>query len=82
MNGVVRVDEVLYGDHLPREIEFRFICKCQRWPPPHYPKIYLERGLWFLRHVDEHTWRPSDGLGFHLLSDRAYWENYIRLYKR
>jgi hypothetical protein len=44
--------------------------------------MYLERGLWFLCRVDEHTWRPSDGLGFQLLSDRAYWENYVRLYKR
>jgi hypothetical protein len=84
--GVVRVGEVLYGGRLPSEIKFRFICRwdalCQRWPPPRYPKMYQERGLWFLRRVDEHTWRPSDGLGFQLLSDRAYWENYIRLYKR
>ena len=38
MNGVIRVDEDLYGDRVPREIKFRFVCKwdalCQRRPPP------------------------------------------------
>jgi hypothetical protein len=85
MNGVIRVDEILYGNPVPREIQFRFVCRwddlCQRWPPPRYPKICMERGLWFLRRVDGDAWGPSVGSGFQLLSDRSYWENYIRLYK-
>ena len=86
INGVIRVNETLYGDRLPGQINFRFVCRwdsmCRGWPPPVLPPTYKERGLWFLRRLDQRNWKPSDGLGFQSLSDRAYWENYIRLYKR
>lgn len=89
MNGVITVDDILFGDRLPTRINLRFVCKweglCQRWPPPQYPKVFTQRGLWFLRRIDQNTWESSLGfpdIGFRNLSDRAYWENYIRLYKR
>ncbi len=87
LSGVITVDEVLYGGRLPRQINLRFACKwenyCRWWPPPHYPKFIMQTGLWFFRRGDRNAWEvdfaDSD---FRSLSDRAYWENYIRLYKR
>jgi hypothetical protein len=76
VSGVITVDEVLYGNHLPREIIFRFVCRwnlCQWWPPPHYPEFALQKGLWFLRRIDQNTWESANGFsdtGFRYLSDR------------
>jgi hypothetical protein len=74
---------------MPHKINFRFACKwelhCQWWPPPHYPAFALERGLWFLRRLNENTWESANGFsdtGYRCLSDHAYWENYIHHYKR
>jgi hypothetical protein len=84
-SGVIIVDEVLYGGDLPRQIDLRFVCKwryCEWWPRPHYDKVVMQTGLWFFRSVDRNNWEvdlvDSD---YRPLSDRAYWENYIRLYK-
>jgi hypothetical protein len=89
INGVITVDEVLYGREMPRQLNFQFVCKwdnyCQRWPPPHYPAFTLQQGLWFLRRIHQNTWESADGFsdtGFRYLSNRAYWEDYIRHYKR
>lgn len=86
IDGVIRVDKTLYGNRLPSQMNFRFVCRwdavCRWWPPPGLAPMFKERGLWFLRRLDERNWKPSDGLGFQPLSDRAYWENYIRFYKR
>jgi hypothetical protein len=89
INGVIEIDEVVYGGQLPRQISFQFECRwknhCQWWPPPQYPAFTLQKGLWFLRRIDQNTWESANGFsdpGFRYLSDRAYWENYIRLYKR
>lgn len=86
INGVIRVDETLYGGRLPSRMNFRLVCRwdemCRWWPPPVLTPIFKEKGLWFLRRLDNGNWKPSVGLGFQRLSDRAYWENYIRLYKR
>jgi len=89
LSGRITVEEVLYGERLPHQITFRAGCKweagCQWWPRPHYPEFTLHKGLWFLRRVDGNTWESSNGsfdTGFRYLSDRAYWENYISLYKR
>jgi hypothetical protein len=86
INGVIRVDEILYGDRIPKQMSFRFVCTwdalCRWWPPPALPLMYKERGLWFLRRLDNGAWTPSDGIGFQSLSDRASWEDYIRRYKR
>lgn len=83
--GTIRVDEVLYGKRVPREVRVRFPCpwaaNCQLWPAPVFPEMYLESGLWFLRRGNRYTWLPSDGLGFQELSSRSYWENYIRFHK-
>jgi len=86
INGVIQVDETLYGNEIPRQISFRFVCRWNAlrrwWLPPALPRTYKERGLWFLWRADERTWNPSDGMGYQRLSDRAYWEDYIRRYKR
>jgi hypothetical protein len=86
INGLIRVDDTLYGDRLPGQINFHFVCRwdamCRWWPPPGLPPMFKERGPWFLRHLDESSWKPSDGLGFQSLSDRAEWEDYIRRFKR
>lgn len=86
INGVIRIDETIYGDGLPSQMNFRLVCRwdamCRWWPPPVLAPMFQERGLWFLRRLDERNWKPSDGLGFQPLSDRPYWQNYIRLYKQ
>ena len=88
LSGKVTVDEVIYGGHVPREIAVRFPCKwnsyCQIWPPPQYPEGLLIKGLWFLQQVETDTWESPLGAndaGFRNISERAYWENYIRRYK-
>jgi len=87
LTGTINVNEVLYGPQMPHQIRFRLICEwstCQRWPPPSYPSDALVQGLWFLRRIDENTWESSLSnfdLGFRFLSDRGYWEEYIRQYK-
>jgi hypothetical protein len=79
INGVIRVDETLYGGRLPSRMNFRLVCRwdemCRWWPPPVLTPIFKEKGLWFLRRLDNGNWKPSVGLGFQRLSDRAYWEN-------
>lgn len=89
IDGVITIDQVLYGRQLPRQIRFQFACRwknqCRWWPPPRYPDFTLQKGLWFLRRIERNTWESANGfsdLGFRDLADRAYWENYIRLYKR
>lgn len=87
LTGTIDVNEVLYGPQMPHQLRFRFIREwstCQRWPPPRYPSIALVQGLWFLRRIDENTWESSLSnfdLGFRFLSDRGYWEEFIRKYK-
>jgi hypothetical protein len=89
MGGVIDVDEVLYGQVSTGRINFRLFCAwksmCVWWPPPQFPEFTLKKGLWFLQRLDRDTWESPLGLwdfGFRPLSDRAYWANYIRLYKR
>jgi plasmid stabilization system protein ParE len=88
-DAVITVDEVLYGGTLPRQMNLRAACKwenrCQAWPPPRYSEFLSEKGIWFLRRVDQNNWESANGFsdtGFRPLSSRAYWENYIRLYKK
>lgn len=88
MNGVITVQAVLYGGRLPPLLKFQLVCRwdwhCQRWPPPQYPEMHVQKGIWFLRHVDGSTYESSISplFGFAPLSERAYWENYIRKHKR
>ena len=88
VNGVITVDEILYGGTLPRQINFRYACKwknlCEWWPPPKYQEFTLQKGLWFLRRIDSNAWESAvfSDAGFRYLSEQAYWENYIRLHKR
>lgn len=85
LSGVITVDEVLYGTHIPRRIELRFIFKWRYLDLrqiPHFPEYMTQKGLWFLRRIDQSTSTGTDGLGFQNLSERAYWEDYIRLDKQ
>ena len=90
ISGKITVHEVIYGGQVARQITIRFPCKwnyCQIWPPPQYPEGLLIKGLWFLQRVDNDTWEPALGItdvgsGFRNISERSYWENYIREYKR
>jgi hypothetical protein len=85
LTGSVDVDEVLYGPPMPLQIELKFVCEwpsCRWWPPPQFPKEFSVRGLWFLKRTGKNTWEPSADAGFRNLSERDYWESYIRQYKR
>ena len=87
MTGTIVVDEVLYGRRPARDIKIKFVCGCgcQSWPPPRFTGQLTEKGLWFLRPLDQQTWQFSIGcpyIGFELLSQRSDFENYIRLYKQ
>ena len=88
VGGSITVDEVLLEEPPPRQVTFRFVCEWERgcpwWPSPHYPEFTLRKGLWFLRRIDSKSWESAIGSdsGFRPLSTRAYWENFIRLYKR
>src|SRR5262249_151792 len=86
ISGAITVDAVLYGKLEPRQIKFRFLCpwegRCTWWPPPAFVP---QKALWFLRHIDGDFWESAIGFpdpGFRDYAERAYWENYIRLYKQ
>lgn len=87
MNGVITVHEVLFGGRIPAQIKFQYLCRwdqhCRRWPPPFYPDMFKQKGIWFLRHVDGINYESSIHPWFGLadLSERAYWVDYIRQYK-
>ena len=86
--GTISVDEVIYGHGPSNRISFRFTGSCymrwwHRWWPTHSMTQLTERGLWFLRAVDERTWEPANSCdsGCRFLSQRADFEQYIRLHK-
>lgn len=87
MNGVITVHEILYGDRLPEKIRFRCVLEWRYlkpwWPPPRYTKVFSQKALWFLRRFDERTWESALNTdpGIRFLSDRPYWEDYIRQIK-
>jgi hypothetical protein len=88
--GVLDVNETLFGPRVTRQIKYQFVCRwnamCRVWPPPRFSGSLTQKGIWFLRSVDRQTWGPpSNGgtdPGFRTLSQRADFENCIRLYKR
>lgn len=82
--GMIDVDEVLFGPRLTAKLTYRFVCPydyCQTWWA-RLPAFYRAKGMWFLRPMDERSWRPSSGFGFVALSGRKDFENYIRRYKQ
>jgi hypothetical protein len=88
--GIVDVNETLDGPQVGRQIEYRFVCRwdamCRHWPPPRFSGFFTQIGIWFPRSVNRQTWGPpgigGTDPGFRTLSERADFENYIRLYKR
>jgi hypothetical protein len=89
ITGVITVQDGLYERDIPRTLHFHLTCKwsahCEWWPAPSYPVYAKEKGVWFLWRSGQHEWGPSLGLsdsGFRPLGERAYWEDYIRRYKR
>jgi hypothetical protein len=86
LTGFIEVDQILYGEHLPHWVELRFDCTwkryCQWWPPPRYPELASKPALWFLKRMDQKTWKPALDAGFRELADRADWESYISRHKQ
>jgi hypothetical protein len=89
LTGTIDIDEVLYGPSLTGRLNYRFVSKwdCTRpyWPPPRLDGIYTQKGIWFFRLTGRGTWIVANACsesGFRFLSQRADFENYIRLYKR
>jgi hypothetical protein len=91
LNGTIEVDEVLLGVRLPGPITYRWSEKYPQSPMSidwrglfrfSRETFYKEKGIWFLRPIDDRTWRPSVGLGFVDLPQRADYEGHIRRYKR
>jgi hypothetical protein len=83
--GTIDVDEVLFGSRPPAKLTCPFVCPygyCQTWWAPGLPAFYRAKGMWFLRPIDERSWRPSSGFGFVALSRRADYEDYIRRHKQ
>lgn len=80
LDGTIAVDEVLFGSKPPVPITYRWTCKysvCNDWRGLFRVEVPKERGMWFLRPVDDRTWQPSVGLGFVDLRDRADYEAHI-----
>jgi hypothetical protein len=90
LNGTIDVDEVLFGTKPSGPITYRWSSKYPKSPMSidwrgvfsGLPPYLKEKGLWFLRPMDERTWQPSVGLGFIDLPQRADYEDHIRRYKR
>ena len=84
LGGTIDVDEVLFGPRPQGPISYLFVCpyrSCRNWPPPAFTSFFTAKGMWFLRQLDEKTWKPSTGIGFVALWGRADYEDYIRRYK-
>jgi hypothetical protein len=90
LNGTIEVDEVVFGTKPPEPIAYRW---SERYPHSPLninwrfvfsgcPDFLKEKGMWFLRPIDDRTWQPSVGLGFIDLLQRADYEAHIHRYKR
>jgi hypothetical protein len=84
LNGIIDVDEVLFGIKPPSSITYRWSFK---YPPsPLYidwralfglPSYLKEKGMWCLRPLNDRTWQGSVGLGYVDLKERADYEAHI-----
>jgi hypothetical protein len=84
LNGTIEVDEVLFGTKPQGPINYQWTCKystCNDWRgwfTVSRETFYKEKGVWFLRPLDDRKWQPSVGLGYVDLSERADYEAHIR----
>lgn len=89
LRGEIAVDDFLYGG-APRRLDFHVVVpwRFSDWRVMlgfRFPDFMLQQGLWFLTERGGGQWQPSLGFsdtGWRALEDRAYWENYIKQYKR
>ncbi|QOY86907.1 hypothetical protein [Paludibaculum fermentans] len=89
VSGSLKVDEILYGSTVERQIRYQFTCGwavCQTWPPPRIGQLFGEKGVWFLRSEDQRTWEPpgNGGIdpGVRSIEQKRDFEEHIRRYKR
>lgn len=81
IEGTIDVEEVLFGDKTAGPIPYQWTCnysRCNDWRAvfsSRIPPIFREKGLWFLKPLDDRTWQPSDGIGYVDIKERA---NYLR----
>lgn len=86
LNGTIDVDEVLLGTKPPGPITYRWSDKYPKSPFSidwrfvfsGLPPYLKEKGMWFLRPIDDRTWQPSVGVGFIGLPQRTDYEAHIR----
>ena len=84
LDGTIEVDEVVFGTKPPGPLAYRWTCKYTICidPPPIFswglPPYFKEKGMWFLRPVDDRTWKGSVDFGFVDLKQRADYEAHIR----
>jgi hypothetical protein len=78
IDGTIDVDEVVFGTKPPGPIKYVWTCKysmCRDWRAifayRRLPADMKEKGIWFLKPLDDHTWQPSLYLGYVDLSERA-----------
>ncbi len=85
LNGTIDVDEVLFGTKPHGPLTYRWSDKYPKSPLSidwHFvfsglPPYLKEKGMWFLRPIDDRTWQPSVGVGFIDLKQRADYEAHI-----
>jgi hypothetical protein len=87
--GKIDVDEILFGTSVPKQIDYRLVCRwasCRTWPPPPIAAFCGHKGIWFLRSVNGRTWSPPEysGIdpGYRRIDERSDFENYIRRSKQ
>jgi hypothetical protein len=83
INGTIDVDEVLFGNKPAGSIPYRGTCKystCSDWRGflSRLPPYLKERGMWFLKPLDDRTWQPSVDLGYIDSRQRADYLGHIR----
>jgi hypothetical protein len=81
LDGTIAVDEVLFGTKPPGLIPYRWMSKYSMCNDPRaifLPPHFREKGMWFLRPIDDRTWQGSVDFGFVDLKQRADYEAHIR----
>ena len=77
IDGTIDADEVVFGTKPSGPIKYEWSCKysmCDSraiFASRHLPAALKEKGIWFLKPLDDHTWQGSVNFGYIDLSERA-----------